>query len=1362
MSHRSTSYSNIEPPAPLIDIATRNVMQLAPDDSVGEAARVMAEKRISSIIVTDEAGHPVGIITERNILQAMRAGASPDTPLRDTVSTPVIAMPGEADCMEAYRTCLREGIRHLVLTDDEGVLSGVVSETDFRLHLNLTALAGRRKVTAVAKRSAIALPPGNNLLQAMDLMQAQQKSCVVVVEQGRPVGIVTERDVVRFYSKQVECENATMAEVMISPVLTISDSASTNAAAEQMLASKVRHLVVVDDLGCMVGLVSEHDLTQSMVFSMAEERAGIEESFLHTLIDTIPDLIWLKDVNGIYIACNHRFEQFFGAAQQDIVGKSDYDFMSRELAEFFRGYDRKAMEKNAPSINEEWVTYASDGHRELLETIKTPMRDNRGRLIGVLGVARDITERKRMENALYFVAQRGWKDHAEDFFDALVQYLGESLEVDYVIIDKLSGTPGVAETVALYAKGTVVPNMRYDLKGTPCENVIGKDFCCYLRNAQHLFPDDALLVEMCVEGYAGIPLWDSTGQALGLIAVMHSKPLQDEAMLSRVLSIVATRAAAELERKLSEDRLRESEAKYRQLFETAGDGIFILNAGGFTDCNEKGAAMYGLAREQIIGRSPAALAPERQPDGRLSGEFAGERIAAVMGGGPQTFEWQALRADGTLLDVEISLGRIEIKGEDCLQAVVRDISVRKRAEIQRQNYLSLLNATLESSTDAILVVDLGGKWVLHNQKFIELWCIPEEIVAAGDDGAALRYVLERLVDPSDFVDKVRALYATPDVSSYDTFRFKDGKVIERYSIPQNVDGKVVGRVLSFRDITERRRAEENLRITASVFDNTQEAIVITDADNAIIDVNPAFTAITGYSRDEVLGRNPRVLTSGRQDKDFYAELWAALKADKVWRGEIWNRRKSGEVYAEMLSISVICDEAGNVQRHVGVFSDITYFKNHEAELSRIAYYDALTGVPNRRLLADRLRQAIAHAQRNRKILAICYLDLDGFKDVNDRHGHEAGDKLLMDISHRLQEMLRAGDTLARLGGDEFVVLFNDLAREQECYPILDRILSIISMPVDIGGAQVTVSVSIGVSFYPAERVDGDTLLRHADQAMYVAKQHGKNRYHLYDSEHDQRVRSMHESRRRILQGLDNSEFELYYQPKVELTSGDVVGVEALIRWHHPEQGLLLPAEFLPFIEDSDLEIKLGSWVMDTALAQLDAWSKQGFVTEISVNVSAHHLQSPSFVSELARRLERYPGMPRNKLQIEVLETAALEDIVQSSETIDACRKLGVGFALDDFGTGYSSLSYLRKLSAETLKIDQSFVQGMLSDEGDRAIVQGIIALAKTFGRKTIAEGMEAKELTQLLIDVGCMYGQGYGIARPMAADDLLKWKNERQ
>jgi diguanylate cyclase (GGDEF)-like protein/PAS domain S-box-containing protein len=563
------------------------------------------------------------------------------------------------------------------------------------------------------------------------------------------------------------------------------------------------------------------------------------------------------------------------------------------------------------------------------------------------------------------------------------------------------------------------------------------------------------------------------------------------------------------------------------------------------------------------------------------------------------------------------------------------------------------------------------------------------------------------------------------------------------------------------DVTDRRMAEDALRITASVFDNSQEAIVITDANNVIIDVNPAFSHITGYQREEVLGRNPKFLSSGRQDQPFYAEMWKSLQEARVWRGEIWNRRKNGEVYAELLSISAICDETGQVQRHVGVFSDITYFKDHEAELSMVANYDALTGVPNRRLLADRLRQATALAQRGGKMLAICYIDLDGFKDVNDQHGHEAGDRLLVDIARRLLEVLRAGDTLARLGGDEFVVLFNDLAEEAECFQVLDRIMQTIAAPMQLAGQQVAVSASIGVTFYPSDNEDGDTLLRHADQAMYIAKQTGKNRYHIYDAIHDQRVRSLHETRRRIQQGLESGEFELYYQPKLELSSNKIVGVEALIRWNHPERGLLQPADFLPVIENSDLEIKLGKWVLGTALAQLHAWEQAGVALDISINISARHLQSPDFVAELKRRLEQYPKLEHGRLQIEVLETAALEDMGQSFEVIKSCREMGVSFALDDFGTGYSSLVYLRKLGADTLKIDQSFVQNMATNEGDRAIVQGVIALAKTFNRQTVAEGMEDSKLVQTLADMGCCFGQGYGIAYPMQAGEFLDWYKKR-
>jgi diguanylate cyclase (GGDEF)-like protein len=390
-------------------------------------------------------------------------------------------------------------------------------------------------------------------------------------------------------------------------------------------------------------------------------------------------------------------------------------------------------------------------------------------------------------------------------------------------------------------------------------------------------------------------------------------------------------------------------------------------------------------------------------------------------------------------------------------------------------------------------------------------------------------------------------------------------------------------------------------------------------------------------------------------------------------------------------------------------------------------------------------------------LAVCYLDLDGFKLVNDTMGHEAGDRVLIEVTKRIKDTIRGDDTVARLGGDEFAVLLQGLNAAEECSSSLNRLLEAISQPIEIKGKLFEVSASIGVALYPSDDQDADTLLRHADQAMYTAKQSGKNRYYLYDAENDQRARSHHEFLRRLTLALAKNEFELFYQPKVDMRSLQLVGAEALIRWNHPERGLLAPSEFLHIVEGSTLEIELGDWVVATALAQLEAWLQAGMPMELSINISARHLQASDFTWKLKRKLLRYPNLPKGSLQIEVLETAALEDIPRVIDTIERCRKIGISFALDDFGTGYSSLSYLGRLPVDTLKIDQSFIRDMLEDKGDRAIVQGVIALAKAFDRKIVAEGVETEELFRALLEMGCEYGQGYGIARPMAAGALPAW-----
>lgn len=551
--------------------------------------------------------------------------------------------------------------------------------------------------------------------------------------------------------------------------------------------------------------------------------------------------------------------------------------------------------------------------------------------------------------------------------------------------------------------------------------------------------------------------------------------------------------------------------------------------------------------------------------------------------------------------------------------------------------------------------------------------------------------------------------------------------------------------------------EEGLRLSASVFDNAREGIVITDPRGRIINVNPSFTTLTGYTADEVLGKNPNLLKSGHQGDEFYAQMWQALVTEGYWQGEISNRRRNGEVYIEMLTITGVRNATGDYSHYVGIFSDVTALKEQQQRLERMAHFDALTQLPNRTLLADRLQLALMQASRNKDLLAVAFLDLDEFKPVNDRLGHEAGDKLLMEVAQRLKRCVRAGDTVARLGGDEFVMLLVGLESIQEVQYAFDRVLAVLADPFALKGESVSISASIGVTLYPLDGADPEMLLRHADQAMYTAKQEGRNRYHLFDLEHDRRARVHREWLADIRKALAANEFVLFYQPKVDLRRGVVIGAEALIRWRHPERGLLLPDTFLPVIEGSDLDIALGDWVIETALAQMETWRTAGLQLPVSINAAAVQLQETCFVQKLGNALQRHPTLPPFSLEIEILETAALEDIERISHVIDECERLGVSFALDDFGTGYSSLTYFKRLSARVLKIDKSFVCDMLEQADDLAIVEGVIGFTQAFQREALAEGVETPEHGAMLLHLGCELAQGYGIARPMPAADMPGW-----
>ncbi len=788
------------------------------------------------------------------------------------------------------------------------------------------------------------------------------------------------------------------------------------------------------------------------------------------------------------------------------------------------------------------------------------------------------------------------------------------------------------------------------------------------------------------------------------------------------------------------------------LLDHGNEILLLVDASTLEILSTNAAAIrhLGYARNELIGR------PITDIERSLTDVFYWEDVRRGTAPEVHDAETSYLRANGELLAATKTISRPATHPGWLVICSVPTGRLR-RAEDELADTGARLRATLEATADGILLVDRLGTILNMNRRFAQLWQMPDELLLARNDAAVLDYLGSCMRDPEAYRLRMEQIRPDGDDETCDTLFLSGGRVLERKSRPARQGRLIIGRVFSFTDITERKAAETRLKLAASVFSHAHEGIVITDANANIMEVNSTFTRITGYSREEALGQNARILKSGRQSPEFYSAMWQDLITRGHWHGELWNRHKNGDYYAEKLSIAAVSNVDDGSLHYVALFSDITELKEHQQQLEQMAHYDALTGIPNRVLLADRLQQAIAQSRRHQRGLALVYLDIDGFKEVNDVHGHETGDQLLVSLAQRLRDTLREGDTLARLGGDEFVAVLTDIDTSSECESILSRMLQAAAMPITVRQHTLQLSASLGVALFPQDGSDPDTLLRHGDQAMYHAKQAGKNRYHLFDAEEDRQTQTHRKNLSRIQQALDQDEFELHYQPKVNMRTGTVVGAEALIRWRDPERGLVPPGDFLPLIEGSELLTRIGDWVLDTALTQMATWRRCGLDLAVSVNIAAHHLQQESFLPRLREKLSAHNDVKPDQLELEVVESAALEGIAQISQLMQACQILGVKFSLDDFGTGYSSLTYLRRLPANVLKIDQSFVRDMLWDSEDLAIVEGVIGLASAFRRTVIAEGVETTEHGELLLRLGCDLAQGYGIARPMPAADIPDW-----
>ncbi|SFK06699.1 EAL domain-containing protein [Methylophaga sulfidovorans] len=763
---------------------------------------------------------------------------------------------------------------------------------------------------------------------------------------------------------------------------------------------------------------------------------------------------------------------------------------------------------------------------------------------------------------------------------------------------------------------------------------------------------------------------------------------------------------------------------------------FKLAIRGKDSLGRQGAVFYG---DPALFQQPTLIQTLKLPEGEWI-------LAAEPKGGwsalPENY-WQQVVAIYGIATLVFLL----------LAAIIRFVLV---ASIANYKYRNLI----QSSPVPYVLMDKQRRVTFINQAFKETFGYSLEDVESLPNWRQLiaQVQQQREKVKQDFVTELSHISSMSSAFEIEV-ETKSGKrrvVLVSSSIVENTFGDET--LLVIYDITVRKEAEEQLRFSSRVFNQAHEAIMITDTRGVITDVNPAFCNITGYSREEAIGHTPHLLSSDKHPPEFFQNMWKSITEHGYWQGEVWNCRKNGELYAELLTVSSLTDDDGATRHFVGLFSDITQAKEQQDILELMAHYDVLTKLPNRVLFADRFSQAVAHCKRSDTMLAICFVDLDDFKPVNDTYGHDIGDQLLIEVANRLKSNVREEDTISRFGGDEFAIIFRDVESVEECEEMLKRIHQSIAQPYHVDDLRLNISASSGVSFYTQENDDLDTLLRHADQSMYQAKLSGRNHYQLFNPADNQLNIEKQQLLHDIRQGLQSNEFRLFYQPKVNMTTGEVFGMEALIRWQHPTRGLLTPLKFLPLIADSELEIEMGQWVLQQALHQLQLLHHAGYRISLSVNIASYHLQSAYFVENVEAILNQYPDISAEYLQLEIVETSALGDIGAITKVIRKCKdSIGVSVALDDFGTGYSSLTHLRHLNADTIKIDQSFIRDMLDDPQDYTIVDGVTGLAEAFNRQVIAEGVESVEHGLMLLLIGCENAQGYGIAKPMPSEELIPW-----
>ena len=800
-----------------------------------------------------------------------------------------------------------------------------------------------------------------------------------------------------------------------------------------------------------------------------------------------------------------------------------------------------------------------------------------------------------------------------------------------------------------------------------------------------------------------------------------------------------------------EAALRDGERYYRHVIDGAVDGYFAMDPQRrFIEVNDTLCNLFGYPREEWLGQTPIAFVAE---------ESRAELIAQMQRidtTDRRRYQLLARRKDGTTFPILLNntTHRNE-KGEAVGSfGFITDLTPiveaqRAVAESERD-----LRGILDDLQDTYYRTDQSGSIVRASRSVEQLLGYTVEEML----GRKLADFYCSQADREAFLARMRA-NGGHIVGGESRLRHKDGHelwVLTTAHFVLDAAGNVVGVEGTTRDNTRQRCAEEELRLAAKVFESSGEAIMITDAAGSMISVNHAFSRITGYAAADAIGRNARMLASGRHGREFFAGMWRAMLDTGYWHGEIWNRRGNGEVFPEWLSISSVRDADGKITHFVGIFSDISERKAAEAKIAFLAHHDPLTGLPNRLLLKDRMEQAMVHAERAGRKVALLFVDLDRFKAVNDAFGHPAGDALLRDSAQRLLSCVRDSDTISRHGGDEFLVVLTDLGSSEIPAQIAGKIMAALGEPFHIDDHEATISASVGIAVYPEDGAAFDELLKKADIAMYHAKESGRNAFRFYTERMNADAQERLDLHGRLRRALERAEFVLYYQPLVDLKSGRIVGGEALLRWQSPEHGLIEPEHFIAAAEHSGLIVPLGEWALQEACRELAYWHAQGHPQlSMAVNISAIQFRRGD-VEETVLRALGASGAPPAALVLELPESILIDGAEPVLATIKRLQALGVRLAIDDFGTGYSSLAYLKRFAVDKLKIDQSFVRDIATDQDDAAIVRAMIQMARSLNLKVLAEGVESEAVAVELRAMQCDLVQGYHFGRPMPTADFRR------